>query len=53
MQVKEIGSERKHAGQLKEKERQPLRQGKMAVGEKDIILILYIQFAAQNKYINK
>ena len=54
-QVKEIGRSMKQAGQGKEKERQPARQGNKAVGKKDrrIILILWIKFAARNKYINK
>ena len=49
--VKEIGRARKQAGQGKEKEGQPARQGYKAVGEKDqwIILILCIKFAARNK----
>ena len=53
---KEVGiGRRQMAGQGKEKERQPARQGNNAAGEKDrwIILILCINFAARTKYINK
>ena len=53
--AEEMGRARKQAGQGKEKERQPASQGNKSVGEKDrwIILILCINFAARNKYINK
>ena len=49
-----MGRARKQAEQGKENERQPVRRGNKAVGEKDrwIILILCIKFA-RNKYINK